>query len=563
MTGLSHFGNNNEGENGKCGSPKKLVPSDNSDDLENWFKHFEQRILNQEFSGISPFFKKIRDYYHPQISRIEKNILRSIVQRENVHSEWQETKDLMKNIPQKTVPLHRELPVNVRKSPRNPIAAPLFGTIKDSSNIEANVNPEKDSFESSEPLGNSDAKEVHQVSPEKISLDFNCNSTRKDYPDSGPQSEAIGDMNEEIPVGKNPSPLDSLLASLDLEHLIDVFKVQDIDLDILKEMGHEDLEKIGIVSFGKRHKIIKASKKFPKIIEKKKSNCIKTKNLKRLIARPPKSATESKDSMLLKCPEANCEFSFVTRVGLNLHLQSNHGKTEYIKEKVECRVCGKLVLHPAQHMRKAHKAENAIICEICGDTIATDILKHIGKCKNCPVCGKYIFKKERLLKHIKSHSVSNEASLRGPVQDAPLDLSPFKEIPKKVNSENISEPKVVGASERSEREQAEKSIPNREDAESGGNHSMHVDTRKDQYSASCSEDGMEVSSAEENPIASKDVDTMPVDEQRSKDKCPGEEMYDDLEENESCEDDGYISESLDDDPPEYTERRRYNKQNIL
>ena len=39
--------------------------------------------------------------------------------------------------------------------------------------------------------------------------------------------------------------------------LIDVFEKEMVDLDVLKEMSHEDLKSIGVNTFGQRHKILK------------------------------------------------------------------------------------------------------------------------------------------------------------------------------------------------------------------------------------------------------------------------------------------------------------------
>ncbi|XP_076257576.1 tankyrase isoform X2 [Rhynchophorus ferrugineus] len=47
------------------------------------------------------------------------------------------------------------------------------------------------------------------------------------------------------------------LTSLNLEHLLDIFEREQITLDILAEMGHEDLKQIGITAYGFRHKLIK------------------------------------------------------------------------------------------------------------------------------------------------------------------------------------------------------------------------------------------------------------------------------------------------------------------
>uniref|UniRef100_A0A665XBQ1 Poly [ADP-ribose] polymerase n=1 Tax=Echeneis naucrates TaxID=173247 RepID=A0A665XBQ1_ECHNA len=47
------------------------------------------------------------------------------------------------------------------------------------------------------------------------------------------------------------------LKSLGLEHLRDIFQREQISLDVLADMGHEELKEIGINAYGHRHKLIK------------------------------------------------------------------------------------------------------------------------------------------------------------------------------------------------------------------------------------------------------------------------------------------------------------------
>lgn len=42
-----------------------------------------------------------------------------------------------------------------------------------------------------------------------------------------------------------------------LEQLLELFEREQITLDILAEMGHEDLKQIGVAAYGFRHKLIK------------------------------------------------------------------------------------------------------------------------------------------------------------------------------------------------------------------------------------------------------------------------------------------------------------------
>ncbi|XP_044260060.1 poly [ADP-ribose] polymerase tankyrase [Tribolium madens] len=55
----------------------------------------------------------------------------------------------------------------------------------------------------------------------------------------------------------NVTNISTFLASLNLEQLIDIFEREQITLDILAEMNHEDLKQIGISAYGFRHKLIK------------------------------------------------------------------------------------------------------------------------------------------------------------------------------------------------------------------------------------------------------------------------------------------------------------------
>lgn len=51
--------------------------------------------------------------------------------------------------------------------------------------------------------------------------------------------------------------LNILCFSLQLEQLIELFDREQITLEILAEMGHEDLKQVGVSAYGFRHKILK------------------------------------------------------------------------------------------------------------------------------------------------------------------------------------------------------------------------------------------------------------------------------------------------------------------
>lgn len=53
----------------------------------------------------------------------------------------------------------------------------------------------------------------------------------------------------------------TFLQSLGLEHLLELLEREQITLDILAEMGHEDLKQVGVSAYGYRHKLIKGMDK--------------------------------------------------------------------------------------------------------------------------------------------------------------------------------------------------------------------------------------------------------------------------------------------------------------
>lgn len=53
----------------------------------------------------------------------------------------------------------------------------------------------------------------------------------------------------------------AFLNSIGLEQLRDIFEKEQITMDILAEMGHEELKDIGINAYGHRHKILKGVEK--------------------------------------------------------------------------------------------------------------------------------------------------------------------------------------------------------------------------------------------------------------------------------------------------------------
>uniref|UniRef100_A0A8C7A4H6 Poly [ADP-ribose] polymerase n=1 Tax=Nothoprocta perdicaria TaxID=30464 RepID=A0A8C7A4H6_NOTPE len=68
---------------------------------------------------------------------------------------------------------------------------------------------------------------------------------------------AAGADRKEAEVAGLDMNITQFLKSLGLEHLRDIFETEQITLDVLADMGHEELKEIGINAYGHRHKLIK------------------------------------------------------------------------------------------------------------------------------------------------------------------------------------------------------------------------------------------------------------------------------------------------------------------
>lgn len=67
----------------------------------------------------------------------------------------------------------------------------------------------------------------------------------------------IDNVEEDKAVQSDYSDISSFLSKLKLEHLSELFEREQITLEILTEMGHEDLKNVGVTAYGYRHKILK------------------------------------------------------------------------------------------------------------------------------------------------------------------------------------------------------------------------------------------------------------------------------------------------------------------
>ncbi|XP_041124122.1 poly [ADP-ribose] polymerase tankyrase-2 isoform X2 [Polyodon spathula] len=74
---------------------------------------------------------------------------------------------------------------------------------------------------------------------------------------SGTGGAVRTDKKEQVPGMEIDMNIKQFLKNLALEHLLEIFEREQITLDVLVEMGHQELKEIGINAYGHRHKIIK------------------------------------------------------------------------------------------------------------------------------------------------------------------------------------------------------------------------------------------------------------------------------------------------------------------
>jgi len=76
-------------------------------------------------------------------------------------------------------------------------------------------------------------------------------------PIQGAESSVDGASEDEKSQQIDYTDVSSFLTKLKLENLIDLFEREQITLEILTEMGHDDLKQVGVTAYGYRHKILK------------------------------------------------------------------------------------------------------------------------------------------------------------------------------------------------------------------------------------------------------------------------------------------------------------------
>ncbi|GFX91360.1 poly polymerase tankyrase-1 [Trichonephila clavipes] len=100
-----------------------------------------------------------------------------------------------------------------------------------------------------------------------IPLSLNLFSSQKASAAMSASGSQHGDGCVDFDRAEAPDPtmenvgISGFLMSLGLDHLFDTFEKEQITLDILAEMGHEELKQIGVNAYGHRHKLLKGIEK--------------------------------------------------------------------------------------------------------------------------------------------------------------------------------------------------------------------------------------------------------------------------------------------------------------
>lgn len=76
--------------------------------------------------------------------------------------------------------------------------------------------------------------------------------------DSAAQEQALSAVSSGNATSAS-STIVSFLATLGLEHLREIFEREQVTIDILLEMGHEELKQIGVHAYGHRHRLLKGN----------------------------------------------------------------------------------------------------------------------------------------------------------------------------------------------------------------------------------------------------------------------------------------------------------------
>ncbi|KAK4337151.1 hypothetical protein RND71_043369 [Anisodus tanguticus] len=138
-----------------------------------------------------------------------------------------------------------------------PSAASLLLLQKNSANVNEDNSPD-----SNKPDGNSHVTNtLHSKNKNLDAKNSSSNPNSSPQTSNGSTKKSIVSISSYIEATLPAISMVDFLTSLNLLHLIEIFEKEMITIDILAEMGHEELKQIGVAAYGHRHKLLKAVEK--------------------------------------------------------------------------------------------------------------------------------------------------------------------------------------------------------------------------------------------------------------------------------------------------------------
>lgn len=138
-----------------------------------------------------------------------------------------------------------------------PTAGQLLLLQKNRANVNEDNTPDKNRPDGNSHVTNTMSYRSKSTRDSSTSLNTNASQTSNT---SGKKS--IVSISSYVDLASLPQiSMQDFLTSLNLPHLVEVFEKEMISIDILAEMGHEELKQIGVQAYGHRHKLLKAVEK--------------------------------------------------------------------------------------------------------------------------------------------------------------------------------------------------------------------------------------------------------------------------------------------------------------
>lgn len=138
-----------------------------------------------------------------------------------------------------------------------PTAGQLLLLQKNRANVNEDNTPDKN-----RPDGNSHVTNTMNYRSRSTRDSSNSLNTNASQASNTSSKKSIVSISSYIDLAALPQiSMQDFLTSLNLPHLVEVFEKEMISIDILAEMGHEELKQIGVQAYGHRHKLLKAVEK--------------------------------------------------------------------------------------------------------------------------------------------------------------------------------------------------------------------------------------------------------------------------------------------------------------